>query len=97
MVIQNVPLSRLVENFEEYPQVLVNIRIEEKIDFNRFPEIIKTREEIKNRLGNRGRLNLRYSGTEPLARVMIEGTDKEQIQQYAQQMVDVISKHLGAR
>lgn len=97
MVIQNVPLSRLVENFEEYPQVLVNIRVEEKIDFNRFPEIIKTREEIKNRLGNTGRLNLRYSGTEPLARVMIEGTDKEQVQQYAQQMVDVISKHLGAR
>lgn len=94
---QNAPLSRLVENYKEYPQILVNVQVGEKIDFKKFPEIIKTMEEIKDRLGDTGRLNLRYSGTEPLARVMIEGTDKEQVQQYAQQMADVISKHLGPK
>jgi len=96
MATQNVPLSRLIEDFKEYPQVLVNVQVGKKIDFNRFPEIIKTMEEIEDRLGDTGRLNLRYSGTEPLARIMIEGTDKEQIQHYARQMADVISKHLGA-
>ncbi len=97
MATENVPLSKLVENYKEYPQVFVNVRVANKIKFNKFPEITKTMEEIKVRLGDTGRLDLRYSGTEPLARVMIEGIDKEQIQQYAQQMADVISKHLGVK
>jgi phosphoglucosamine mutase len=93
---ENAPLSRLVEDFKEYPQILVNVQVGKKTDFHKFPEIIKTTEEIERQLGGTGRLNLRYSGTEPLARIMIEGTDKEQIQHYARQMADVISKHLGS-
>lgn len=94
---QNASLSGLVKNYKEYPQVFVNVRVEEKIDFNKYPEIIETVEEIKDKLGETGRLDLRYSGTEPLARVMIEGMDKQQIQQYAQQMANVISKHLRTK
>jgi phosphoglucosamine mutase len=95
MVVQNLPLSKLVEELEEFPQILLNVPVGKKIDFNQFPEIINAKEEIKKRLGDSGRLNVRYSGTEPLARVMIEGQDKGKIEDYARQIADVISKHLG--
>ncbi len=91
----NLPLSKLAEDMEEYPQILLNVPVGKKIDFDQFPEIINAKEEIEKRLGDSGRLNVRYSGTEPFARVMIEGQDKGKIEDYARQMADVISKHLG--
>lgn len=91
----NEPFSSLVRDFKEFPQVFVNVPVARKIDFSEFPEILKTVEEISNRLRGEGRLNLRYSGTEPLARVMIEGKDRSQIELYALQLTEVISKCLG--
>ncbi len=95
MAANNLPLSRLVEDLEEFPQLLVNVEVSKKTDFNQFPEIISTMEEIKKRLGDSGRLNVRYSGTEPVARIMIEGQDRAEIEECAQQMANVISKYLG--
>ncbi|MQY61611.1 hypothetical protein GH153_07250 [bacterium] len=63
---------------------------------DQFPEIINAKEEIEKRLGDSGRLNVRYSGTEPVARVMIEGQDRGEIEDYASQMASVISKYLGS-
>jgi phosphoglucosamine mutase len=91
----NLPLSKLVEDLEEYPQILQNVPVRKKTDFNQFPEIINTKKEIETRLGDSGRLNVRYSGTEPVARVMIEGQDRGEIEDYASQMASVISKYLG--
>jgi phosphoglucosamine mutase len=95
MAAYNLPLSKLVEDLEEFPQILVNVPVRKKTDFDRFPEILNAKEMIEKRLGDSGRLNVRYSGTEPLARVMIEGQDKGEIEDYARQMASVISKHLG--
>ncbi|NIO48178.1 MAG: phosphoglucosamine mutase [Candidatus Aminicenantes bacterium] len=95
IVAYDLPLSKLVEDMEEFPQILLNVPVRKKIDFDQFPEIIITKEEIEKRLGNSGRLNVRYSGTEPVARVMIEGQDKGKIEDYARQLADIISKHLG--
>lgn len=95
MVTYNASLSELVADFKEFPQILKNIQVSRKDDFAHFPEIMNTMEDIENRLGNTGRLNVRYSGTEPLARIMIEGRDQDEIEQYAQQMVKVIAKHLS--
>jgi len=95
MAERNLPLSKLVEGFEEFPQVLRNVRVRKKIDFNQFPEIIKTMEEIKNHIGDTGRLEVRYSGTEPLARIMVEGQDKSLVEKYSLQMADSIAKYLG--
>lgn len=92
---QNIPLSKLVEDFKEFPQILLNVRVAKKIDFNQFPEIVNTIENIKNRLGDSGRLNVRYSGTEPVARIMIEGQDRGEIEDCAQQIARVIEKYLG--
>ena len=95
MTTYNLPLSKLVEDLEEFPQILLNVPVRKKIDFDQFLEIIKAKEEIEKRLGDSGRLNVRYSGTEPVARVMIEGQDKGEIEDYARQMASVISKYLG--
>jgi phosphoglucosamine mutase len=52
-------------------------------------------EEMENNLRDRGRFNLRYSGTELLARIMVEGQDQEELENLADRMVQVITKHLG--
>ena len=95
MAAYNLPLSKLVEDLEEYPQILLNVPVRKKTDFDQFPEIINAKEQIEKRLGDSGRLNVRYSGTEPVARVMIEGQDRGEIEDYASQMASVISKYLG--
>jgi phosphoglucosamine mutase len=96
MAAYNLPLSKLVEDLEEYPQILLNVPVRKKTDFDQFPEIINAKEQIEKRLGDSGRLNVRYSGTEPVARVMIEGQDRGEIEDYASQMASVISKYLGS-
>jgi len=95
MAAQDLPLSKLVENFKEFPQLLVNVRISMKEEFSRFPEITNMKKEIEASLGESGRINVRYSGTEPVVRIMIEGQDKAEIKGYARQMADAIHKNLG--
>jgi len=95
MAAEDSPLSMLVEDFKEFPQTLVNVRVAKKVEFSQFPEIMQTMKEIEHRLGKSGRLNVRYSGTESLARIMIEGDDSGKINDYARQVADVIQKYLG--
>lgn len=95
MATRNASLSELVEDYEEFPQVLVSVKVAKKEDFRLFPEIANTIEEIKRELGNSGRLNLRYSGTEPVARIMIEGEDKGQVENHAHRIARLIEQYLG--
>ncbi|MDT7689668.1 MAG: phosphoglucosamine mutase [Acidobacteriota bacterium] len=89
-------LEELTEGFTRYPQVLVNVRVREKTAFERVEEIAHASAEVRARLGERGRLLLRYSGTEPLARVMIEGQSQKEIDALAAELADVIRRRLGA-
>jgi phosphoglucosamine mutase len=89
------PLSELAAGCGEYPQILVNVKVVRKADFGEFPEIGRTAEGIRAALGEDGRLDLRYSGTEPLARIMIEGQDRREIETHAGRLAEVIRKHLG--
>lgn len=91
----NLPPSKMVEGFKEYPQVLRNVPVRKKIDFTQFPEIVKMMEDIKSKLEASGRMEVRYSGTESMARIMIEGKDKTRVEQYSQQIASVINKYLG--
>jgi phosphoglucosamine mutase len=95
IVTHDIPLSRLVEDFEEFPQVLVNVPVQRKENFNQFPEIVDTIEKVQHRLGDSGRMNVRNSGTEPKVRIMIEGQDRKKIEEYAHQIAKVIEKYLG--
>ncbi len=95
MATHDVSLSELVNDYQEFPQILLNVRVDRKDNFNLYPEITETVEEIKRELGSSGRLNLRYSGTEPVARIMIEGEDRGQIESSAHKLARLIEQHLG--
>ncbi len=92
---EKASLSELVEGFQEYPQVHVNVAVSRKDDFKNYPQIIRTIKDIESHLGNGGRFQVRYSGTEPLARIMIEGQDKRELEELANRMAEVLSKHLS--
>jgi phosphoglucosamine mutase len=89
------PLHDLTEGFHRYPQVLVNVHVREKRPFAEVEPIQKLVEETESELGDGGRLLLRYSGTEPLARVMIEGKNQVTIEGYARNLASVIQETLG--
>ncbi len=95
MLSRRASLSELTSGLKEFPQVLLNVRVREKPDFSRFPEIIQVMEEVKRKLAGRGRLDVRYSGTEPLARVMVEAQEKALVQALAKRMAGTIAKYLG--
>jgi phosphoglucosamine mutase len=89
------PLDALTEGFRRYPQVLLNVRVREKVPFEEVGEVAAAAREVRERLGDAGRLLLRYSGTEPLARVMIEGQSQEEIDALAERLAGVIRRRLG--
>ena len=92
---KNESLSGLTGDFVRYPQTLVNVRVREKRPFDEVPEIVVTSKAIEDELQGSGRLLLRYSGTENLARVMIEGKDQTVIDEQAKRLADVIRNSLG--
>jgi phosphoglucosamine mutase len=89
-------LSELAKGFSRYPQILVNVRVREKIPFEELPSVQEKAHEVEASLGERGRLLLRYSGTEPLARVMIEGADEAEVKAQADALAGVIWAEIGA-
>lgn len=90
-------LDELTAGFTRYPQVLVNVRVTEKRPFADVPEIAGAVRTTEAQLGARGRLLLRYSGTEPLARVMIEGQRQDEIERLAHALAETIRAALGAK
>ena len=90
-------LDELTGGFERYPQLLINIRVSEKRPFSEIDSIQRLILETESKLGERGRLLLRYSGTEPLARVMIEGQDQREIEKYANDLAEEIGNTLGLK
>ncbi|MEW6088811.1 MAG: phosphoglucosamine mutase [bacterium] len=88
-------LSGLKDKFENYPQILVNVPVKERKDFLTIPEIKKSIEEVEKELNDKGRLSVRYSGTELLARVMIEGQNQEHIQKLANKIAFAFKENLG--
>jgi phosphoglucosamine mutase len=88
-------LSELKKQMTVYPQVLENVTVKEKRDFSEFPSIVKAIKKVEDELGKEGRVFVRYSGTEPLARIMIEGTDFEKIQGFADEIAHTIRANLG--
>ncbi len=89
------PLSEQLAGFRRYPQILVNVRVARKADFSTLPKVAAARRAVEERLGADGRLVLRYSGTEPLARVMIEGPDQETVEALAEELAEAIRQELG--
>ena len=78
-----------------FPQALINVPVQAKPEISKVPKVVKAIEIVKRELGNRGRVLVRYSGTEPICRVMVEGEKQEEVDRYAGQIAQVIKNELN--
>lgn len=88
-------LSELASALVTYPQVLVNVRVKQRTDLKTVPEIAEAMQRVEQRLEGNGRLLVRYSGTEPLLRIMLEGKDDVEIRAWANEIADVVKEQLA--
>jgi phosphoglucosamine mutase len=90
------PLAELAAELPIYPQVLRNVRVREKQDIEAIPEVRQALDRARTALDGRGRLVVRYSGTEPLLRVMAEGPDEAEVRALTEEIVSRVAERLGA-
>jgi phosphoglucosamine mutase len=90
------PLGDLASDLTTYPQVLLNLRVHQKVDLKTIPGVAAVIDRIEARLAGNGRLLVRYSGTEPLLRVMLEGRNQAEIREWGQEIIDAVKEHVGA-
>jgi phosphoglucosamine mutase len=95
MVRKGKPLSELATLLEPFPQKLVNVPVARKIPFDQSPAIKQATDEAERLLDGRGRVLLRYSGTEPLARVMVEAEDPALVESLSDAIAQVVAEGLG--
>jgi phosphoglucosamine mutase len=89
-------MSELGSEMKLYPQVLSGVKVKEKKDLNLIPGYSDKIKEIEDKLGSSGRVYVRYSGTGAKCRIMIEGPDQAQIEEFAKEIANVIEKDIGA-
>ena len=95
MQAESKPLSELRKIMTVFPQILINVDVRHKPDIETVPEIKDAMISVEHRLDNEGRVLIRYSGTEPLCRVMVEGPSIEKTRSYCQELADVVKKNIG--
>jgi phosphoglucosamine mutase len=90
------PLSELKQQIRLYPQVLENIKVRERKPVEEIPAALKKIQAAEKALGTKGRVFVRYSGTEPLIRVMVEGENDAEIRKIASGIAEELKKAIGA-
>ncbi len=95
MIREGKSLSELTSIMEDRPQVLVNVEVSQRVELNEVPILKRQFDQVRKALGEEGRLLVRYSGTEPKVRVMVEGLDSNLIETLAQETSALIEKELG--
>ncbi len=96
LVQQQQPLSQLRQIVRRYPQTLINVRVRERQDLRTVGPVSHVIQQVTDQLGDNGRLFVRYSGTESLLRVMVEGEDESLVRTYGEEVADAVRAHLGA-
>jgi phosphoglucosamine mutase len=92
MVETNKPLSELSKMMEIYPQKLINVDVRSKPDISSLPKVVEVIKQVECELGENGRVLVRYSGTQNMCRVMVEGPTQEITEKYCEQIAEVIKK-----
>ncbi|MBZ5539077.1 MAG: phosphoglucosamine mutase [Acidobacteriia bacterium] len=90
------PLEALVAGLKEYPQKIVNVKVRTKPPLESLPEVARALDEAQKALGENGRIVLRYSGTEPLARVMVEAEHEADVKRYSERVAAALRAAIGA-
>ena len=88
------PLSELAGLLTPFPQKLITVRVEKRLPFEERPAMGEAVAQVEKELGGRGRVLLRYSGTEALCRVMVEGENADKVRQYAEDLAQVVASEL---
>ena len=93
---KNQPLSKLVKCWTRFPQVVTNVKVREKIPFEKLENVLTLVSEAETELKSAGgRVLLRYSGTEPKARLLLEGSDEKHLKNWSQKICGAIQKQIG--
>jgi len=91
---KELPLDELAKVMDPFPQVIYNLKVREKKDLSQFPQMEKEIKKIEKSLGDNGRILIRYSGTEPLLRIMVEGEDEVKLHLLAQDIVESVRRYI---
>jgi phosphoglucosamine mutase len=97
MIETNLKLSELASFVESYPQTCINVRVENKIELETLPALQQAIKQAEQMVGKAGRVLVRYSGTENICRVMVEGQKMEEVNQAAQQIAQVVQEEIGIK
>jgi len=89
------PLSELAQVMRVFPQKLINVDVKSKPELSTVPEITQVIRDVEERLGDKGRVLVRYSGTQPMCRVMVEGPAHKDTEKYCKQIADVLREKLS--
>jgi phosphoglucosamine mutase len=89
-------LESLIDGFKDYPQVILNVKVRSKPPLDSLSEVSRALAEAQSALGDSGRVVLRYSGTEPLARVMVEAEHDADVQRFSQSIANALRSSIGA-
>ncbi|RLC25044.1 MAG: phosphoglucosamine mutase [Deltaproteobacteria bacterium] len=89
------PLSELVKIMNVFPQVLINVEVKNKPDISSVPQITEAIKTVEKNLAKKGRVLVRYSGTQPLCRVMVEGPTQKITGKYCQEIADKVKEQIG--
>lgn len=95
MIMEGKPLSELSKVMTAFPQILLNVRVKQKKDLSLLPSVATALKGVEDKLKGRGRAFIRYSGTEPLARITIEGEEQKEITAMASELAELLAKELG--
>jgi len=93
---ESKPLSELSKVMAVFPQVLKNVEVQRKPDIKTVPEIMDAIKAVETSVGEQGRVLVRYSGTQPVCRIMVEGPTMEACEHHCRQLSEVIRKYLGS-
>jgi len=89
-------LDSLVSGFKDYPQTIINVKVKSKPPLDSLPEVVRALTEANSKLGENGRIVLRYSGTEQLARVMVEAEHHSDVERFSQSIAAALRSSIGA-
>jgi phosphoglucosamine mutase len=96
LVSTNGSLDTLISGLKDYPQVIVNVKVKSKPPLNSLPQVARALAEAESTLGDNGRVVLRYSGTEPLVRVMVEAEHQAEVDRFSTSIAEAVRGAIGA-
>jgi phosphoglucosamine mutase len=95
MIEESKPLSELCKIMTIFPQILINVNVARKPDLKNIPDIKDAITSVETALGEKGRVVVRYSGTQPMCRIMVEGPTIEETRKFCRQLADIVGNTLG--